>query len=768
MTSSYLSAQQEFNVTIIYDRHQEDTLWLQKAIKSEIESLLSTKYKLVFTERFTDGNVNTARETIEDVYSQNKADVLVAAGIFSSQILSARKDFPIPTIAAVNIDNSLLKKQDSLGITSGIPNFTYIQSPFDIGEDIALLSQITSTEKIVLLVNPIFQNYDVHVLKETDPFKNIDFDLITIENDPQQTLDAISDDVDAVYVLSPLNNYTQAQAEFLFQGIAMKKIPSLTLLDYPMLNYGAYAAFSSNDNLRLIRRIALNVSKIADGKDPKDFPIEMETLNRQLIINMETVNQTGVYPSWIVLDNAILMNVAKASARNLSLKSAIAEGLENNLGYLVAQKQSQIARNELNEAKANYLPQLEASSTGLFLDQNTVNNSFGTKGEFNLSAGASMSQLILSEPALANIAIQKLLQESQHIAEKQSELDVVLDVVTAFFNYLQVQSLVDLNNENIKVKQQNLTIAINKENVGYSGESDVYRWETELAFARADFNEAVAQLKTVQFQLNQTLNRPINEDFKLEQAENNDILSELFDYRFVSNIENPGSFKVFADFIVEKALKNLPEYQQMELALLAQERLLKSNSRTLFTPTIALGANYDYPISTVNPGEPLPIPGVDFSIEPTWNAAIVASIPIFNGGSRKNQIQKAKIELYQLQDQRQDLRNKLELQVRSNLEKVQTSFRNLQLNEKAAESAEKNVGIVQDLYNEGQISITSLIDAQNAYLGAEINASNVMYQLIIDLFALERSSGVYLSLATEAQRAAFMEEFLQFNINPIQ
>lgn len=764
--ASGLLAQQDFNVNIIYDSHPKDTLWLQSSIRSEIESLLSTKYNLVFTEYFTDGSAAKALGIINEVYTQKNADVLIAAGIISSQVLTAREDFPIPSVAAINIDNVLSEKQENTGITSGISNFTYIQSPFNIREDVALLSSITNIDKIAFLVNPLFQSYDVNSLKETEPLANVEFEIVTIGDDPQLTLNAIGDDVDAVYVLSPLNRYSQEQSETLFQGLALKKIPNLSLLDYPILNHGAYAAFTSQDNLRLVpRRIALTVSRIADGRDPKDFPVEMETLTRQLIINMETVNKTGVYPSWVILDDATLINVSKPGGRNLSLKSAIAEGLENNLGYRMAQKQTQIARKEVNAARSNYLPQLEASSTGLFLDENSVSSSFGTKGDFNLSAGASLSQLILSEPAMANIVIQKLLEESEQMAEKQSELDLVLDVVTAFFNYRQMQSLVELYNDNIHVKQQNLNIALNKKNVGYSGESDVYRWETELAFARADFNEAVAQLKTVQFQLNQTLNRPVNEEFVLEESENSEALSHLFDLRFISHIENPGSFKVLADFLVEKALINLPENQQMELALQAQERLLKSHSRSLYTPTIAVGANYEYPISTVNPGEPLPIPGVDINLEQAWNVAVVASIPIFNGGSRKNQIQKSKIELTQLQDQYQDLRNKLELQVRTNLENAQTSYRNLRLNENAAQSAIKNLEIVQDLYNEGQISITNVIDAQNASLGASINASNAMYQLIIDLFALERSTGTYLSLATEGQRAAFMDEFLQFKNN---
>ena len=96
---------------------------------------------------------------------------------------------------------------------------------------------------------------------------------------------------------------------------------------------------------------------------------------------------------------------------------------------------------------------------------------------------------------------------------------------------------------------------------------------------------------------------------------------------------------------------------------------------------------------------------------------------------------------------------------------LQTSLRNLQLNNQAAAFAKNNVDIVQDLYNEGQINITTLIDAQNAYFSAEINATNSLYTFLTDLFVLERSTGQYLSLATEEQRNDFISRFLVYKSN---
>jgi len=104
----------------------------------------------------------------------------------------------------------------------------------------------------------------------------------------------------------------------------------------------------------------------------------------------------------------------------------------------------------------------------------------------------------------------------------------------------------------------------------------------------------------------------------------------------------------------------------------------------------------------------------------------------------------------------------LELQVRANVELVNASYNNIRLTKSAAEAAEKNIVIVQDLYKSGQVNVVTLVDAQNALLGAQINATNAIYQFMIDYFSLQRSTGHYSFLATEAQRAQFIQEFLNF------
>ena len=198
------------------------------------------------------------------------------------------------------------------------------------------------------------------------------------------------------------------------------------------------------------------------------------------------------------------------------------------------------------------------------------------------------------------------------------------------------------------------------------------------------------------------------------------------------------------------------------MAVAAQERLLKSNQRAFYLPTIAVGAGYDINVATINRSDPPPIPGFEVNNEPSWNAAITASIPLFAGSARKYEKEKSEVGLYQLHDQRNELKNLLELQVRTNIELVNASYNNIRLTKSAADAAQKNIVIVQDLYKSGQVNVITLVDAQNALLGAQINATNAIYQFMIDYFSLQRSTGNYTFLATETQRAQFLQEFLNF------
>ncbi|MEO1713812.1 MAG: TolC family protein, partial [Bacteroidota bacterium] len=521
--------QQSFSVAIISDATEDELHRFEDNIQEEIEALMGSRYTLTFTEIYTGGDLGRITSEINRVYTAQEADVLIGAGILTNLVLSNLPEYPLPTLASI-----LLTEEETGGEDrSGVPNFTYVNSPFDIEAGIKALEEICRCENLVVLINEDLQTIG---LRPENLFASSEGSIswLTLDENLSRTVPKIAEGVEAVYILSPLSGYPIEDIKLFFDQLNERKLPSFALIDTPMLELGGYAAFATSDNLQKIpRRVALNTEKISEGQDPKDFAVSIESFSSQLVINMETANKMGKYPNWTVLDDALLVNVNKPyTSRVVNLKSVIAEGIQNNLGYQIEAKQTEINRKEVALARSNYLPSLEVESTGFFLDQNTINSSFGTRGEFNWTAGASFSQLILSEPALANIAIQKLLLESQKQVQKQSELDVILEVAQRYFTYQQAETLVELQNNNIKAINQNLAIAKDKEEVGYSGATDVYRWQTELDLAKTDLYNANAQLKAVGFQLNESLNRPIDEEFAIEGSDEMEQLIEQMDQVF--------------------------------------------------------------------------------------------------------------------------------------------------------------------------------------------------------------------------------------------
>ncbi|MEO0874049.1 MAG: TolC family protein, partial [Bacteroidota bacterium] len=416
---------------------------------------------------------------------------------------------------------------------------------------------------------------------------------------------------------------------------------------------------------------------------------------------------------------------------------------------------------DVSLARSNYLPQVEALGTVSYLDDNSVRQSFGTRAQYNISATGSLSQLILSEPAMANIAIQKFLLQSQEQSLRESELDVVLDVADAYLGILQATALVKLRNQNVAVTRKNLDIAQAKEKVGFSGTADVYRFESELAGNNVELNTAQAQLRQSRFFLNNLLNYPIKENFALADIEISDSILLATDPRLFGLINNPGDLEVFADFLVTEAFNNLPEIKQVQAALAAQERSVLSKNRSFYLPQVILSGEYNYPVDQFNyPADVMPIDPVT-----TYNAAVAVQYPIFQGNARRYERQQLQVGALQLKDQIVNLRNGLELQVRSSLETAGASFSNLALSQLAVDASRKNFELAQNSYQQGVLNITSLIDAQNALLQAEINAINAEYTFIADFLAVERSIGYFHNLAVPQEQDAFLQRFVQFITN---
>ena len=140
------------------------------------------------------------------------------------------------------------------------------------------------------------------------------------------------------------------------------------------------------------------------------------------------------------------------------------------------------------------------------------------------------------------------------------------------------------------------------------------------------------------FALNQFLNHPIADDFQSEDINFGNDLLMINDTRLLAKIKNQKEADELADFLVEEALLNLPELKQLGNGLAAQERLLKSNERAFYLPSVAVSGGWDRTLKRwdVTTSNGLPIP----NNMAAWNLGVGVSISYFTRRSTKKPIKK--------------------------------------------------------------------------------------------------------------------------------
>ncbi|WP_116108116.1 TolC family protein [Lewinella sp. IMCC34191] len=753
---SQATGQSPLRIALLSDGTEPAGIGLDSLLKDELRALLGTRFNLT-VDAYSLPRFGEAR--LDDAYRES--DIVIGTSIGSSQALLDRKNYPKPTIAAIVVDPAA--PQDSTG--SGVNNLTYVRSPFDIERDLDTLAKLKPYDRLTVVTSKYFRE---PLSQQLADYAGASVTVIAAQPTAAATWSLIPKNTGAVYFTPVTEILPPAETEELLQLLNDRGVATMSLLDYPMLDLGVLAAYSSEDIIsRLPRRVALDVLRITDGVDPATFSTSIEGSNQSLIINMGAARTSGIYPSFDLMRRSVLLNpVAVESGPVLTLEGAIVEGLARNLGYRIDEYEVALARTDVNVAKADLFPQLGAGTSLTMLDPQTTASSFGLQGRYNWTGSATLNQVILSEPVFANVAIQRLLAEGQQAALQSSQLDVVLDVSTAYLNVLQSKEFLRLQNENLNVTRANYDLAVNQQDLGAAAVTDVYRWESELSLGSINVNDAEAQLAQACYQLNQLLDHDINADFRLPPFTGQDSLLGLIGKTLLPLLNTPRDIDRLADFLADEARRNLPSLRQLDLAIAAQERQAKARERAFYLPQIAVEGQLGYRIGNYATTPLPPEFNFDFAAADrprgTYTIAVGANIPIFQGGLRKAQLEQAKLTTLQTTAQRENTENQLVQRLYSSVETLVASYRNLRLAREAAATSERNFDIIEDLYRSGAANVTSLIDAQNVVLQSRINATNLGYQFVADFLTVQRATGSYQFLAEPAEQTAFLQRFLSF------
>ncbi|NIS75133.1 MAG: TolC family protein [Deltaproteobacteria bacterium] len=708
---------------------------------------------------FADMTREGINQAIDRLLQDPEVDIVITLGSVASSEICKRGALQKPVIAPIVIDVELQGLPIVRG-TSGVKNLSYITSFKKAGRDVKIFRGMVPFSRLTVLIDRLLMETfpKVREIAEKISRENaIEISIVPATDSAETVLAALGPETEAVF-LSPLVRFTPVEFDHLVNGLIEKGLPSFSLWGKTEVEQGVLAAVSpKSDITRLARRVALNVQRILIGEDPATFQVALFQ-GLHLSINMATARSIGYSPDWNTLTEADLINEEVPDIpRRVTLESAVNEALAANLDLAAANREVAAGEEEVRISRSVMFPQVDLSVLGVIIDDDRAGASLGSQAERTLSGSATLTQLIYSEDARSNYDVRRSIQAGREQERTRVLLDIIFEAAVDYLNLLKAKTIEGIQKENLKVTRSNLELARFRESIGYSGPSDVFRWESEIATDRIAVLNAGTQRRVAEIALNRVLNRPLEEQFATEETDIYDPSHIIGEGRLDKYIDNPENFSIFRDFIVREGLEASPELKNVNASISAQRRILLRAKRAVWLPVISLQADITQIFSEGGEGSdaslgallPVSIPEAD---DTEWSISALASFPLFEGGAKKAEINRSIEELGRLKLERASAAERVEERIRSALHVARTAFTTIEFSNDAARAARKNLELITDSYSRGVVGIIDLLDAQTASLVADLEAANAATDFLIALMNAQRAAGGFDLLMTAEER----------------
>ena len=237
--------------------------------------------------------------------------------------------------------------------------------------------------------------------------------------------------------------------------------------------------------------------------------------------------------------------------------------------------------------------------------------------------------------------------------------------------------------------------------------------EAEMSLTQAENGLALSKML-----LCQLCGLPVENDVHLEDEESTDLVT-------TTNIENTDN---------SVAMENRPELKLLDNALDLSRQSTKL-VRAAFLPQVILTGGY----MASNPNL---FNGFERKLSGVWNVGVVVRVPLWNWMEGTYKVRASKIASSIVQLERDEISEKIELQVSQCKFKVNEANRRLTLARKNVENAEENLRCANVGFKEGVLQTTDVMAAQTAWLQAQSQKIDAEIDVRLSQVNLKKALGV--------------------------
>jgi len=304
------------------------------------------------------------------------------------------------------------------------------------------------------------------------------------------------------------------------------------------------------------------------------------------------------------------------------------------------------------------------------------------------------------------------LQEKKYFVTKQ---DVIYEAISNYYGTKLAKKVWRINQEALNTAQKHYEQVQNMYEQGLVSEYDKLRANLE-----------VKQLKP------EVLNAKKDYELATKNLKNYVGITDTAQITLTTDIQMP-DLDIEYDNAIEEGLRNRVELELAELNVEVNKvnyRYEKGN----FLPQIGLSAEYNY----FGQNEKK-IESQDWGNY--YQVGIGFSMPLFTGLSNTAKKAKARHALKQAKISRQDLKEKIELDIRNSVLQLKADLENIESQKENVELAQKALTIAEARYDNQLADQLEVFDAQLNLQSAKLSHQNAIYKVIMSYEKLRKALG---------------------------
>ncbi len=327
-------------------------------------------------------------------------------------------------------------------------------------------------------------------------------------------------------------------------------------------------------------------------------------------------------------------------------------------------------------------------------------------------ASASFRQVIFQGQALPTLRALRELRAATDLDRDRLRTELLYTVATAFYSGIALQGSVDLAKRQVADTVEYLEVVKARHELEAANRLDLLRAQIDHRGAIEELRIAEASLASVKVALGTLIGRPHDEgDYMLVQPEE--------------------TLPLTVDVELAEAIENRADLAAFERQIAAADHLVTA-ARMAFLPSLDLSASARYSPSTSYLRDD----------RFTWLATMNLTVPIYQGGQRRQQLDSARLRVRQAKRARDSLADRVRQEVIQARLELDSASAQLERLEGTSELATESLELARARYEVGAATSLEVTDATSRAFLAETQVVMGKLELDMAILSLARAMGM--------------------------